>query len=201
MLTGFDYQCWNSKVGYMFSKGHWIARTRSICCWQVLTITAQHLSDHFLSVDGWRRRGCDNMFVSRARLTPNTFFRGTPSCQALGPWFGTTLNSMVWKTNLSVFHISTQNILQNIFKQTNFLYLRRQCSPGLEQKRLKQQNGSLQTPSLNISTHNGCFAPQHLLVTCLSCHFPINLSRLDGLGSSQDSSGLLKMTPFGNLES
>ena len=23
------------------------------------------------------------MFVSRARLTPNTFFRGTPSCQAL----------------------------------------------------------------------------------------------------------------------
>ena len=48
MLTGFDYQCWNSKVGYMFSKGHWIARTRSICCWQVLTITAQHLSDHFL---------------------------------------------------------------------------------------------------------------------------------------------------------
>ena len=83
MLTDFDYQCWNSKVGYMFSKGHWIARTRSICCWQVLTITAQHLSDHFLSADGWRRRGCDNMFVSQARLTPNTFFRGTPSCVPL----------------------------------------------------------------------------------------------------------------------
>ena len=221
MLTGFDYQCWNSKVGNMFSKGHWIARTRSICCWQVLTITAQHLSDHFLycwwlTTQRLRQHVC---VPGKADLCPGQGWyqipsseghpvvrpwQGlyqTPSCQAPGPWFGTTLNSMVWKTNFSVFHISTQNMLQNIFKQTNFLYLRRKPSPGLEQKRLKQQNGSLQTPSLNISTHNGCFAPRHLLVTCLSCHFPINLSRLDGLGSSQDSSGLLKMTPFGNLES